>query len=188
MAIQDIDFAKPIQKEKRDPNQENNTKKNKNLSWKLIIFFLGYTFGIYSGFQLAKLKHIEQNLIKNPDTLETETKAPEEQFSNISSNNTGEYLIFLGMYTPKKSSEIAKSLKNDEDFQNTIFHTCKGLTEKNKINFQSGIFRIPVNEGKMHKIYLGCFVSEEEARQVVENLRKIKEFYKKNLEIIQIQD
>lgn len=187
MAIQDIDFAKTIQKEKI-PNQAITIKKNKNLSWKFIIFFLGYTFGIYSGFQLAKLKHIEQNLIKNPDTLDTKTEIQKDEFSNISSNTTGEYLIFLGSYTPKKSSEITKSLKNDENFQNISFHICKGLTENNRINFQSGIFRIPVNEGKMHKLYIGCFVSEEDARKEIENLKRIKEFYKKDLEVIQIQD
>ncbi|MFN3604662.1 MAG: hypothetical protein ACK4UJ_08140 [Leptonema sp. (in: bacteria)] len=187
MAIQDIDFAKQISKEKK-PNFKES-KQNKSLQLYLFIFFLGYTFGVYSGFQLSKFKQLEENLIVNPDKLEENHQSIPQNFNNTSTNATshqeGTFLIFLGNFSPKKSSELIKSLKSESLYNSFSFYECKGLIEK---DFKKGIFRVPSLDGKVHKVYVGCFLTEEEAVYAIEQLKSIKQWIQQKFEIVQIQE
>ncbi len=188
MAIHDIDFAKKTLKSNQ--NTSNKPKKTQSFSRYIIIFFLGYSLGLYSGFYLFKFKHLEETLIKNPDTLEESEKSykKQENFSNFSniSKKEGEYLIFVGALSPKRASEIIRSLKKEELFSSFSFSLCKGFNEKDSIETKMGIFRIPSLDGKIHKLYLGCFLTENQAFEAIRQLKNIEILNKQKLEVVQI--
>lgn len=197
MGIQNIDFAKKIElNEKESKPLKQNNKKNK-VSWYFIIFFLGFTFGFYSGYQIFKLKHLEENLVKNPDTLDTnESKKSEisdtknadaNTFSNISTM-TGDYIVFLGVYNAKRSSEIIKYLENKKVFDNHKFYPCSNLNDFNTSKSNGSIYRIPIENGKYHKILIGCFIEKIEADNFLKELIRFnKDFFNKS-EVYLIQE
>lgn len=187
MAIQDIDFAK--QTLKSNSTTHDQLKKTKPFSRYLMIFFLGYSLGIYSGFYVYKFKHLEETLIKNPDSLEESHISQKQEnlskFSNISKQE-GEFLIFLGAFPPKRASEILRVLKKEEIISSLPFSLCIGFNEKDSIDTKAGVFRIPSMDGKIHKLYLGCFLTENHAFSAIQQLKKIEILNRQNLEVVQI--
>ncbi len=194
MSTQNIDFAKKIQKpdaNEKITRKEGNVKKN---NYSYLIFLMGYVMGAISGFYFYKLKMLDEKIIKNPDQIEESFHSQtikQSEFSNISSKReAGEYIIKIGEYSAKRSSEVIKILKKI-DYTNIDFRDCLGLEEyqtKSQDDFRTsiGIFRIPTTNGKFHTIYLGCFHNEEMAIQAQKSL--IKEFHEfGNSEVIKIE-
>ncbi len=201
MAIENIDFAKKRLDLEPTTSKKKDTKQPKSkISWFLIVFFLGFSVGFFAGFQFFKLKHIEENLIKNPDKLnEPEEnlntyKEPEHNKSQEKSNeiayanvSKGKMIIYIGKYNAKRSSEIIKYIKSKEFTNQFEFHSCEGLENFQAFKNSGGIYRIPVEEGKYHKIILGCFLDKESAMEVLKELKKINENMFKESTILEIE-
>jgi len=201
MAIENIDFAKkrldlePTESKKKDPKQPKS-----KMSWFLIVFFLGFSVGFFAGFQFFKLKHIEENLIKNPDQLtepdenlntykEPEKNKNQENHSEIAYANVskGKMIVYIGKYNAKRSSEIIKYIKSKELSNRFEFYSCEGLENFQAFKSSGGIYRIPIEEGKYHKIILGCFLDKESAMDVLRELKKINENMFKETTILEIE-
>jgi hypothetical protein len=197
MAIQNIDFAKKIEREV-DIHKRKDNKQNNKVSWYMIIFFVGFSIGFYVGFQFFKLKHIEENLIKNPDKLQ-DTYNEGSQDSQLDKNNEeekiyanvseekGNIIILIGKFNAKRSSEIIKYLKLKEVLNRFPFYSCEGIDNFQAFQNTGGIYRIPIENGKYHKIILGCFLNHDNALKVLNELKSINENLFKNSTILQIE-
>lgn len=203
MAIQNIDFAKKIEKD-INPSRKREIKSSQSkISWFLIVFFIGFTLGFIAGFQFFKLKHIEENLIKNPDQLKEsqdisleeneESNVHQEEnnnndiiYANISKEK-GDIIILLGNFDAKRSSEIIKYLKIKNIMQQFQFYSCEGLEQYQAFRNNGGIYRIPSDDGKFHKIIIGCFLNKENAHKVLEELKQINKNLFSDASIFQIE-
>ncbi len=202
MEAHNIDFARRI--ELQEKTNKKNTKSSK-VSWYFIIFFIGFSLGVYTGFQLFKLKHLEETLVKNPDKLPQDITTDKEtnesfnttsakdykegsiEYSNVS-NPEGDYIIYLGKFNAKYSSEIIKYLKNKDVFKNKHFYPCKHLEEYSYLKENPILYQIPTEKGKYHKIIIGCFLSEEEAKQFLDIIVSLDKDIFKNSEIYHLKE
>ncbi len=202
MEAHNIDFAKRI--ELQEKTNKKNTKSSK-FSWYFIIFFIGFSLGVYTGFQLFKLKHLEETLVKNPDKLPNDittikqsnesfnttstkdSKEEEIEYSNVS-NLKGEYLIYLGKFNAKYSSEIITYLKNKDVLKIKDVYPCKHLEEYSYLKENPILYQIPTEKGKYHKIIIGCFLSEEEAKQFLDKIISLDKDIFKNSEVYHLKE
>lgn len=182
--MQNIDFSRRIQhnagmvSEGRNSATESVPGKNRCYFFAIALSFLFFSGGVYSGFQLHRVQHIEENLVRYPDTPEGESDSPEENgssFSNIAEEKTretaeGNYIILVGSYSPDKAARVAGELNGLPEVRSPGFGACRNMREDDP--GRPPVFRTDSSRSGMQDVYAGCYSSESSGRRALDEIRR----------------
>lgn len=102
-----------------------------------------------------------------------QTAAETEESSTISGRpakpagaaETASLIIRIGAFRPSRAGELVRSLNNLAELERIPFHQCNGREDLNP--GRTHVFAVPTEDGKVHRLFAGCYRSPEEAKKAL---------------------
>ncbi len=188
--MQNIDFSKKIQAENtaqrnsgsRTPVQAGmqsgaagSSRSGSLWMAALIALSLAYGAGVWSGLKIGGFAGIEKNLVKYPDTAKKEDPEQKEasrltsSFSNVpldADPGTGNYIIFIGSFSPEKAALAANRLNNHPELAGFRPMRCAKIKESVPGRYSAFRTRSRDDSAKQD-VFVGCFPGEDAASEVL---------------------
>jgi hypothetical protein len=157
-------------------------RRNRNLVFVLALLILAFTLGMMAGIQLGYLRHVDENLVTNPDPgpagavgdAARTAAGDSESFSNPGqaagsepASQDGRYLVKVGTFAPRAAELLAGRLNNHPDLAQAKPVRCKNVRESTPGRYLA--FRVKLNDATdRQNVFLGCFASEDAAREALD--------------------
>lgn len=163
------------------PEQMGVRAKNRFFSVVAGVGMLMFTLGVIGGFQLNRLKHIEQNLVRYPDENRKEMVqqsrqiTKESRFANtdpgaMDRSAVGRYIIHLGVFDQDQAEKLTSSLNNIPELAGRKPDLCKDFNETVPNRYLS--FRSSAGKKTRQNVYVGCFSEAEEASRYLDIVKR----------------
>lgn len=75
-------------------------------------------------------------------------------------------IIRIGAFRPARAGELARSLNAIPELSHIAYHSCRGISDLNPS--RSHVFPVPADDRKTHRLFAGCYSTQEEARQALD--------------------
>lgn len=77
-------------------------------------------------------------------------------------------IIRIGAFRPARAGELARSLNAIPELAKLPYHSCRGISDLNPS--RSHVFPVPADDRKTHRLFAGCYTTQDEARQALDIL------------------
>lgn len=156
--------------------------KTRTFSLIFVLMSMAFTAGIFAGFQLGRVKHIEESLVKYPDEKREIYKGRKvqadqaESLANIGASVNGEesrkgaFVIKVGEFDPDRADRIATSLNNTPSIAEIKPFLCKEIKETEPDRYLA--FRTAVRSSEKQNVLVGCFLTQSEAMRALALVRE----------------
>lgn len=178
--MQNVDYSRRIRKpggwgpEEGEPvlTTDSGVKaKNRLYATALALVMVAFAAGLFLGVQLAKVKNIEESIVKNPDkplkdTSDSTSGRGDSSFADNGETGEGRFLIKVGAFGAAQAEKVTSRLNSIPEVAQTKPLACRDIHESVPDRYMA--FRTKVNDNtNRQNVIVGCFSSETKARQLL---------------------
>lgn len=98
----------------------------------------------------------------------TDETHPPSRTASRADNRPAALIIRIGAFRPARAGELARSLNAIPELARLPYHACRGISDLNPS--RTHVFPVPADDRKTHRLFAGCYTTQEEARQALDIL------------------